>query len=147
MPRLLARVMLSLALAGVLTLPPPAALGDGLSQQDIDLVQRIIVTQIQAMADDDADRMFETTTPAVRAAIGSAGRFLAMMHGAYPMVYQPASVTFHKPTAGAGGAWQLVEITDREDQAWLAIFALERQPDKSWRISGCLAAPSPWLAT
>lgn len=147
MSRFLSRVVLPIAMVLVAALPPPAVSDPGLSAKDTEQVQQVIVAQIQALAEDDADRIFETTTPEVRAAIGSSGRFLAMMRGAYPMVYQPSSVTFHKPAAGQDGAWQLVEITDREDQSWLALFALERQPDKTWRISGCLVAPNPWLAT
>lgn len=147
MSRFLSRVVLPIVMVLMAALPPPAVSDPGLSQQDTEQVQRVIVAQIQALADNDAERIFETTTPEVRAAIGSSGRFLAMMRGAYPMVYQPSAVTFHKPASGQDGAWQLVEITDREDQSWLALFALERQPDKTWRISGCLVAPNPWLAT
>jgi hypothetical protein len=147
MSRFLSRVVLPLAMVLLAALPPPAVSDPGLSAKDSEQVQQVIVAQIQALAEDDAERIFETTTPAVRAAIGSSGRFLAMMRGAYPMVYQPSSVTFHELEPGQDGAWQLVEITDREDQSWLALFALERQPDKTWRISGCLVAPNPWLTT
>lgn len=147
MSRFLARVVLPFAMVLLAALPPPAVSDPGLSAEDAEQVQRIVVAQIQALAENDAERMFETTTPAVREAIGSSGRFLAMMRGAYPMVYQPSAVTFHKVAAGPGGAWQLVEITDSEEQSWLGVFALERQPDKSWRISGCLMTRNPWLAT
>lgn len=116
-----------------------------LGQGEADKVRDVIVAQIQAMAEKDADRMFETTTPRVRAAVGNPGRFLAMMLGAYPMVYQPASVSFHAPEKKSDGAFQLVEIKDNGDQSWLAIFILEQQPDRTWRISGCAVTESPWL--
>lgn len=122
-----------------------AAAKDVLSAAEADQVRKVIVAQIQAMSENDADRMFETTTPEVRAAIGNSGRFLAMMHGAYPMVYQPMSVSFHPAHKKSDGAFQLVEIKDREDNSWLAVFILERQPDRSWRISGCAVTENPWL--
>ena len=62
------------------------------------------------------------------------------------MVYRPASVTFHKPRQDASGVLQLVEITDADAKSWLALFALERQPDASWRISGCVVAANRWLS-
>ncbi|TFY96939.1 DUF4864 domain-containing protein [Ramlibacter rhizophilus] len=121
------------------------AQGALLSSREADEVRNVILAQIQAMAENDAERMFETTTPEVRAAIGSSGRFLAMMHGAYPMVYQPSAVNFHPPHRKSDGAFQLVEIKDRNDQSWLAVFIVEQQPDHSWRVSGCAVTENPWL--
>jgi hypothetical protein len=80
----------------------------------------------------------------VRQAIGSSGRFLAMVRGAYPMVYRHASVTFHKAERDKESVLQLVEIRDDESKSWLALFALEWQPDATWRISGCIVAENQW---
>lgn len=107
-------------------------------------IQGVIVAQLEAFAEDDADRAFETATPAVREAIGASGLFLALVRGAYPMVYRPAAVTFHKPEQDAGHVLQPVEITDTDAKSWLALFALEQQPDASWRISGCVVAENHW---
>ena len=115
-----------------------------LSEADTQKVQHIIVAQFEAFADDDADSAFQTATPAVREAIGSSGRFLALVRGAYPMVYRPGSVRFHKPEAEDGSVLQLVEITDENSKSWLALFALEQQPDASWRISGCVVTENHW---
>ena len=115
-----------------------------LPESEAKKIQGVIVAQLQAFAQDDADGAFQTATPAVREAIGSSGRFLAMVRGAYPMVYRPASVTFHKPEEDEGSVLQLVEITDDNAKSWLALFALERQPDATWRISGCVVAENKW---
>jgi hypothetical protein len=120
------------------------AAAEPLSELESAKVREVIVMQLSALAEDDAERAFETATPAVRAAIGSSNRFLAMVRGAYPMVYRPASVSFHKPEAEQGTVLQLVEIKDGEDKSWLALFALERQPDDNWRISGCVVAENHW---
>jgi hypothetical protein len=115
-----------------------------LSDSEIRKVQDVIVAQFEAFEADDAERAFQTATPAVREAIGSSGRFLAMVRGAYPMVYRPQAVTFHKPESDEGSVLQLVEITDNNAKSWLALFALEQQPDASWRISGCVVAENRW---
>ena len=115
-----------------------------LADADAQQVRHVIEAQLEAFAGDDADGAFETATPSVREAMGSSGRFLAMVRGAYPMVYRPGSVTFHKPEADDGNAIQMVEITDENSKSWLALFALERQPDASWRISGCVVAENRW---
>ena len=115
-----------------------------LSDLESDKVREIIITQLSALAADDAERAFDTATPAVREAIGSSGRFLAMVRGVYPMVYRPASVSFHKPEQADGSVMQLVEIKDGDDKSWLALFSLEMQPDLTWRISGCMVAENHW---
>ena len=83
----------------------------------------------------------------MRAAIGNAWHFLAMVRGAYPMVYHPASITFMQPELREGGALQLAEIVDLQGKSWLVLFALERQPDATWRISGCVVAENRWVPT
>lgn len=115
-----------------------------LPEAETSKIQSVIVAQFAAFAEDDAERAFQTATPAVREAVGDSGRFLAMVRGAYPMVYRPASVTFHKPQEDEGSVLQLVEITDSDAKSWLALFALERQPDATWRISGCAVAENKW---
>ena len=132
-------VAMALAAGGQATAAP-------LSDADAQKVQGVIVAQLAAFADDDADGAFRTATPSVREAIGSSGRFLALVRGAYPMVYRPASVTFHKPQEDDGSVLQLVQITDSDNKSWLALFALEKQPDASWRISGCVVAENRWQA-
>ena len=135
-------VLIAMALAA-LSVHVRAAAGP-LAEEEADRVREVIVAQLSALALDDADKAFETATPEVRAAIGSSNRFLAMVRGAYPMVYRPSSVSFHKPQEEDGSVLQLVEIKDGEDKSWLALFALERQPDTTWRISGCVVAENHW---
>lgn len=118
-----------------------------LSDSDIEHVQRTIATQLAAFAQDDADGAFETATPAVREAMVTSTRFLALVRVAYPMVYRPRSVKFHKPEQDKDRVLQLVEIKDKDSKSWLALFALERQPDASWRISGCAVSENRWLST
>jgi len=135
-------VSLALAAASFQARATAAPLDEGVAEQ----VRGVIVKQIEAFASDDADSAFQTATPAVREAIGNSNRFLAMVRGAYPMVYRPSSVSFHKPESDDGTVLQLVEITDDNAKSWLAIFALEQQPDNSWRISGCVVAENNWTA-
>jgi len=137
-------VVLGIAFAAASAFSAAAA---PLSDTDAQKVQGVISAQFEAFAQDDADRAFDTATPQVRQAIGSSGRFLAMVRGTYPMVYRPASVTFHKAAVEQGSVLQLVEIRDEDSKSWLALFALEQQPDATWRISGCAVAENRWRST
>ncbi len=135
-------VVVALAFAGT-----DATLADPLRASDVEQVQRVIAAQLAAFAADDADRAFDTATPQVRKAMGSSGHFLAVVRGAYPMVYRPAAVTFHKPREDRGAVLQLAQIRDADGKSWLALFAVERQPDASWRIGGCAVTENRWLET
>lgn len=144
--RFLALVTVAVALTG----GPRGAFAQTPQDTDAQQVQAVVAQQFSAFAMDDADRAFETATPSVRETFGNAGVFLAVIRGMYPMVYQAASVTFHKPLTDNGTAMQLVEIRNpdggADSQSWLAVFALERQPDNSWRISNCVVAQNHWQA-
>jgi hypothetical protein len=144
MDRAFSRFLMTIAIAVTTFTFQARAHAEPLSEAEAQKVRGVIVAQLEALADDDADGAFQTATPAVREAIGSSGRFLAMVRGAYPMVYRPSSVSFHKPDQEEGKALQLVELTDNTSKSWLALFELERQPDNSWRISGCLVAENHW---
>jgi Domain of unknown function (DUF4864) len=134
--------LLALAFAAATSSVPASA--TPLTDTEADAVRQVVVAQLQAFAEDDADSAFDTATPGVREAIGNPGLFLAMVRGAYPMVYRPATFAFLKPDEEDGTVLQMVTITDGDDKSWIALFALERQPDASWRISGCVVAENPW---
>lgn len=113
-------------------------------EHDARQVREVIVAQLAAFARDDADAAFQTATPSVREAVGSSGMFLALVRTTYPMVYRPASVTFHEPVAHGGALLQMVVIRDEDDKTWLAAFAMERQPDASWRVRSCAVSETDW---
>jgi hypothetical protein len=52
-------------------------------------------------------------------------------------VYRPANVEFLEVLALGADAVQQVRITDRSGRAWVAYYAVQRQPDGSWRTNGC----------
>ena len=136
-------ILMAIVMAAVTAIKTHAG---SLSEEDARGVEQIVMAQLVAFASDDADGAFATTTPAVRKAIGDSSRFAAMVKGTYPMVYRSASVVFHKPEINGSTVLQLVEITDQRTKSWLAMFALERQPDKTWAISGCVVAENRWLS-
>jgi hypothetical protein len=71
---------------------------------------------------------------------GTAEKFIAMVRHGYPVVYRPASVTFLVAETGeAGKLLQRVRMTDADSVPWNVVYELERQADKQWRITACLA--------
>lgn len=137
------RHWLALACAGGLL--PAAAVrvaGETLGDRDAGQVRQVVQAQLRAMAEGDGDKAFSYAAPAIRAQFGSAGRFMAMVQGSYPMVLQPAATVFYRATpADDGQALQVVQLRDRGGRLWRASYLLQRQPGGAWRIAGCMVAP------
>jgi hypothetical protein len=107
------------------------------SPTDASQVQEVIKGQLDAFAADDAQRAFSYASPAIREMFGTPERFIEMVRTGYPMVYRPASVSFFEPEMIEGELLQKVRMTDSSGAVWLAIYRMQRQSDKSWRINGC----------
>jgi len=131
---------LALAVAAVLFWGPAQA--SPLSTADETEVRAVVEGQLAALASDDAVKAFSFAAPNVRAAVGTAKRFMAMVRASYPAIYRPASTAFLKPEDHHGQVIQRVQLLDASGNAWLALYSLQRQKDKSWRITGCQVVPN-----
>ena len=137
--RVLAGLLFAASLLGLL---PSAAHAERVSSADSKAVRAVVEAQLAAFAEDDGKRAFSYAAPSIREMFGSPDRFMAMVRGSYPVVYRPAAVVFLNPEWVQGQLVQGVHLTDASGALWLAVYQLERQPDKSWRISGCNVQPS-----
>ena len=121
----------------VLALAPWTVAAQAVSPPDARAVREVIQAQLKALADDDAVRAFSYASPSIRSQFGDAANFMAMVKSAYPMVLRPAATAFFQPEVAADGVMQAVQLRGRDGRAWLATYALQRQPDGHWRINGC----------
>ncbi|HEY5321885.1 MAG TPA: DUF4864 domain-containing protein, partial [Caldimonas sp.] len=132
--RVLAGLLFAATLVGLLSAPARA---EPVSAADTQAVRAVVEAQLAAFAEDDGQRAFSYAAPSIREMFGSPERFMAMVRGSYPVVYRPSAVVFLHPAWVQGQLVQGVHLTDAGGALWLAVYNLERQPDKSWRISGC----------
>lgn len=119
----------------------------GLSDSDSRAVRAVVESQLKALAAGDAARAFSHAAPAIQQQFQDAATFDQMVRRSYPMLIRPASVSFYRPLAGEDVVVQSVMFRDREGRAWRADYQLQRQPDKRWRISGCLVVPGDDAST
>ena len=131
--RLLAAAVLLLGLGWL----PTAGAATTFSAADEKSVRSGIEAQLAAFARNDAEAAFSYAAPNVRKAMGSPAVFLKLVQNDYPVVYRHASVAFLKPEGQANNAIQRVQMEDANGDSWLAIYTLQRQKNKSWRITGC----------
>ena len=129
------RLLLAAFLVTLQALVPAHA--EALSAKDEKAVQTVVQSQLAAFAKDDADKAFSYAAPELRKTIGNSSAFMAMVKNSYPVVYRPASVAFLKSEISGDDVIQRVQMLDASGTSWLAVYSLQRQKDKSWRISGC----------
>lgn len=109
---------------------------------DAQAIRKVIEAQLDAFAADDAERAFSFAAPVIRQIFGTPERFMAMVRRGYPVVYRPASVAFLRPEVAEGEVQQAVQMQDARGEAWTTLYRMQRQPDKSWKISGVDVAPA-----
>lgn len=135
----LARLAGWLAAALMLFAPLPSW---ALTAADEQGVRAVVEAQLAALARDDAATAFSFAAPNVRESVGTASRFMDMVRSSYPAIYRPASTAFLQPEEHHGQVIQRVQVMDSEGKSWLALYSVQRQKDKSWRITGCQVIPN-----
>lgn len=131
----------TIALAILLfAIPAAARAGD----TDADSVRSVISRQIDAFRKDDGEGAYGFAAPGIKRLFPSADAFMAMVRMGYPQVYRPQSFDFGPlKQQEDGDVLQDVRIVDAAGEFWTAVYALERQPDGSWLISGCWILKRP----
>lgn len=124
------------------TAPSSAADAPDVPAGDARDVRAVIQAQFEAFAADDAKRAFSFATPKLREVFGNADDFIELVRSAYPVVYRHATVAFLKPERVDRALLQGVHLTDAQGVLWLAMYRMERQRDRSWRIGACQMVPT-----
>ena len=122
----------ALLTALLLALASPTFAGDAVAA-----AQSVIRSQEQAFSRDDAAAAYSYAAPAIHEMFPQADIFMAMVRNSYAPVYRHKSLEFGE--ARVEGDWiaQRVHIVDDNGEAWEALYTLEREPDGTFKITGC----------
>jgi hypothetical protein len=136
------------ALAALLLFACGAALADDLANlppADRQAIEQVISNQIDAFRHDDGSVAFGYASPDIQSMFGDPAHFMAMVRQGYQPVYRPRSVAFGDALIVDGALVQEVAVIGPDGEPRLAQYAMEREPDGTWKIAGCrlLEKPSP----
>jgi len=109
---------------------------------DWDAIRGVISRQLEAFQRDDAEAAFSFAAPSIREQFGTANAFMQMVREGYGALYRPRSTVFLPPIRSQAGPMQPVEVTDEQGAMWIALYLMQRQPDGTWRIAGCVLSAS-----
>ena len=120
-----------------------ADLGDG----DREAIQHVISRQLDAFQRDDETEAFSYASPSIQAQFRTPAEFMRMVRTGYDAVYRPRSTRFLETFVLNGQVVQPLEVVAADASALVAFYLMERQPDRTWRISGCMLGTSQGRAT
>lgn len=129
----IAALIVAVALAFGLAAPAAAEVSDA----DRATIQSLITGQIDAFRRDDGAAAYDFASQAIQTIFPTADIFMEMVKTGYLPVYRPQSFTFGPLRETPAGPVQRVFITGPDGQSYVADYALQRQPDGTWKINGC----------
>jgi Domain of unknown function (DUF4864) len=120
------------------------ALAEDVPSADVAEFQRIISAQISAFNADNGATAYGFAAPLIQKLYPTPDVFIGMVKKGYQPVYRQKSFSFGTAELlGPGIPMQRVTIVDANGKVWEAIYTFERQPDGTWRISGCTLLEAP----
>ena len=128
----------------LLFLPGLGRAADTLSDADRAAIRQVIQSQLDAFKRDDGAAAYAFASPLIQQKFGTAEHFMTMVRTAYPAVYRPKVVEFRELASSDDmGVMQKVFFIGPDGAGVLAYYQMERQPDGSWKISGCFVTVAP----
>jgi hypothetical protein len=106
-------------------------------------VQNTITQQLNAFLADDGPSAYSFAAPSIQTMFPTQEIFMELVRRGYQPVYRSRSHTFGELKETAAGLEQIVDIVDAGGEFWTARYTLERQPDGSWKITGCTLLKKP----
>ena len=137
MPYRLAFILLAVW-AFTLTNALPLRAQADMEAADVQGIRRVIEQQIDAFKRDDGNRAFSFGAPAIRKIFPTAEIFMRMVSQKYQPVYRPRSFAFDALTRIDGRLVQPMRVVGPDGVPVTALYIMERQPDGSWKIGGCV---------
>ncbi len=137
MHRLIARALFVAAVTWMGTALSQPALAQSVSEADRSQIIATIQSQLDAFQRDDRVEAFSYASPMLQLQFQSPDYFMDMVISGYMPVYRPQYVEFQYLDTTGAEPIQDVYLVGPDGEPVIARYRMERQPDGSWRISGC----------
>lgn len=104
-------------------------------------IRGVIQSQLEAFEQDDDAAAYALAAPSVKQRFPTVEAFSKMVRDRYTPIYSPRELKFLTPSIVQGRIMQGVQFLSDENQVFLAVFTVEKQQDKSWKIKACELMP------
>ncbi|MBI4183469.1 MAG: DUF4864 domain-containing protein [Proteobacteria bacterium] len=106
-------------------------------------IRQVISDQLAAFRRDDGRAAFAYAAPVIREIFRTPENFMRMVIDGYQPVYRPRRVEFGELVVVDGETVQQVHLVGPDGRAVIALYQMQRQPDGSWKIAGCILVAPP----
>lgn len=101
-------------------------------------ITSVIQKQLDAFAAGDRGAAFAQASPSIRMRFGDSGNFMSMVRSGYSPLISPQAYDFvEAERLSETRVVQHMQLVDRNGESYLAHYAMELQPDGTWKIAGC----------
>lgn len=104
-------------------------------------IRQVIQSQLDAFQRDDGEASYALAAPSVKERFPTPEAFNKMVRDNYSPIYNLREVKFLTPSIAQGRILQGIQFLSDENQLLLAVFTMERQQDKSWKVKACNLMP------
>jgi hypothetical protein len=144
---MLRKLALIFSAALSLTMLIVAARAQSVSEADAASFRRVISEQIAAFNADDGAKAWSYAAPTIKQLFPTPEIFMSMVKKGYQPVYRQQSFAFGEISETDGRPTQHVTIVDAAGKVWTALYSMQKQPDGTWKISGCILVQIPGVST
>ena len=121
--------------------PGRAAADPVLTHDDWRAIERVIGDQLDALRAGDAERAFGFAAAGIRAQVGDAPAFMAMVRSGYEALLVARYTEFLEGAVIDGLVVQPLRLIAPDNTVRVALYTMQRD-GAAWRIAGCAIAPS-----
>jgi ketosteroid isomerase-like protein len=113
------------------------AYSEDLSPADKSSVQAVIAGQLEAFKAGDGPKAYSYAAPFVTQVFPTVEVFMSMVKRGYEPIFRNTKYGFGTVTTDTlGRPTQHVTITAADGKRYEAVYAMQQQPDGSWKIAG-----------
>ncbi|QIR38718.1 DUF4864 domain-containing protein [Tolypothrix sp. PCC 7910] len=112
-----------------------------ITNSDTIAIRYVIERQLEAFQKDDTVGAFAFASPGIKTQFRTAENFIEMVRVTYPAVYRPRSVLFQNIITIHGKITQPVLLLGPDGVPVKTLYLMEKQPDITWKINGCVLLP------
>ena len=110
-------------------------------------IREVIGGQLRAMKAGDGTKAMTYSVPGIRRQFGSPERFMRMVRDGYGALLTARDSTVLEGAVVDGITLQPLQLVLPDNSVVVALYRMEKQKDGTWRIAGCVIAPSKVQST
>ena len=101
-------------------------------------IRSVIELQLDAFARGDATTAYAHASPTIQTMFPTEEIFMMMVRSGYAALIAPRRVEFFELFYDQASPVYRVGIESPNGTRWMAFYRMAAQPDRSWRIAGCM---------